>query len=416
MNQLLWFSELLRTPVDEEQQEIGKIEDIVLRLEDFGFPTMTGILVFVEEMPIFIPTNAITNLAPERVTTSKPLNQFAAFERRTGEILVGRDLLDHHLIWTRPRHRPRLVAARDVALLNTGEWKAVGIDGTNHKLGLRLFSKHASSDRQVVDWRELVPLVGHVPTARRRLELRKIRKLHPAQLADLLEQASDDEGKEIFGALQADPEFEADVVEEMEPNRRREALREKTDDELGELLGTMEPDDAVDMLLSLDQDHRENILALIPEPQQRDVKRLLLYHPDTAGGMMTTDFVTVCSSDTVDDCCTTLRSKSELPGNLWSIFVVDDEQRLIGQLPLSCLITAPSQTIVAALIVDMNPATASPDADLTDIAVTMADYNLAAMAVIDSSEHILGVVTVDDVLARTVPTNWRRRKEALDEG
>jgi Mg/Co/Ni transporter MgtE len=64
----------------------------------------------------------------------------------------------------------------------------------------------------------------------------------------------------------------------------------------------------------------------------------------------------------------------------------------------------------------MNPATVSPDADLTDIAVTMADYNLAALAVLDSSEHILGVVTVDDVLSRTIPANWRRRKEALDEG
>ena len=270
--------------------------------------------------------------------------------------------------------------------------------------------------RRVVDWRELLPLVGHVPTARRRLELGKIRKLHPAQLADLLEQASEDEGKEIFGALQADPEFEADVVEEMEPNRRREALREKTDNELGELLGTMEPDDAVDMLLSLDQDRRENVLALIPKPQQKDVKRLLLYHPDTAGGIMTTDFITVRSSDTVEACCEALRLKPELPGNLWSIFVIDSQRRLIGQLPLACLITAPPETIVTALIADMNPATVSPDADLTDIAVTMADYNLAALAVLDSSEHILGVVTVDDVLSRTIPANWRRRKEALDEG
>ncbi len=413
---MLWFSELLRTPIDEDQQEIGKVQDIVLRLEESGFPTLTGILVYIEDMPIFIPTHAIRELTPERIITSKTLNQFSPFERRTGEVLIGRDLLDHHLIWTRPRHRPRLVMARDSAFINNGGWKAVGIDATSHRLGLRLFSKHSSPDRQVVDWRELLPLVGHVPTARRRLELGKIRKLHPAQLADLLEQASEDEGKEIFGALQADPEFEADVVEEMEPNRRREALREKTDNELGELLGTMEPDDAVDMLLSLDQDRRENVLALIPKPQQKDVKRLLLYHPDTAGGIMTTDFITVRSSDTVEACCEALRLKPELPGNLWSIFVIDSQRRLIGQLPLACLITAPPETIVTALIADMNPATVSPDADLTDIAVTMADYNLAALAVLDSSEHILGVVTVDDVLSRTIPANWRRRKEALDEG
>ncbi|MHB8343344.1 MAG: magnesium transporter MgtE N-terminal domain-containing protein [Ferrimicrobium sp.] len=411
----MWFSDLARTPVRDAEREIGRAEDLVLRLEETGFPSVTGVLVYVDDQPIFVSADKIATITPEVITTTQPIEEFAPFERRPGEILVDRDLLNHHLIWTRPRHRPRLVTARDVGITAGDGWRAAGIDVAGHRRSRLFRSSRADTDRQIVDWRELLPLVGHVPTARRRLELRNIRKLHPAQLADLLEQASDDEGREIFSALQSDPEFEADVVEELEPSRRREALRGKSDTELGELLGTMEPDDAVDLLLALDQRRREDVLALIPLPERSAVKKLLLYHPETAGGLMTTDVVSIAATDTIGEACTFLRTLTDPPTNLWSIFVVDSYHRLVGQLPLINLLTAAPETTAADLVTNTNPPRVSPDAELSDIAVTMADYNLAALAVVDEGDHILGVVTVDDVLPRTLSSGWRRRKEVLDE-
>ncbi len=413
VEQLLWFSDLARTPVHDESQEGGRVDDLVLRLEEATFATVTGLLVYVNDQAIFVSIDKVANLRDSEIVTTQPISSFTAFERRTGEILVHRDLLNHHLIWTRNRHRPRLVTARDIGIIKDGEWVAAGVDVSSHRRSHLFRTAKTEEDRLVVDWRELLPFVGHVPTARRRLELRNIRKLHPAQLADLLEEASSDEGREIMEALQSDPEFEADVVEEIDPARRRDALRNKTDLELGELLGTMEPDNAVDLLLALDQERRENVLALIPEPEQTSVKKLLLYSPDTAGGMMTTDCFSVSLSASAGQAQDFFRSQTDLPANIWTVFVVDSDRRLVGAIPPVQLFTASREKAVSDLI-SGEPPSVAPDAEVTDIAITMADYNLATLPVVDGADHILGVITVDDVLPRLVQNGWRRRREAAE--
>jgi hypothetical protein len=267
MDQLLWFTEVVRNPVFVQGSEIGKVEDVVLRLEESGYPVLTGYLVTVNDASVFISSDKLVQLSEESIATDQALSDFSTFERRPREILIERDLLDHHLIWTKSRLRPRLVTAKDVGFYKEEEsWRAVSIDVATAHRSRWLKTKRSSKDHSVVDWLDLVPLVGHVPSARKRLELRSIRKLHPAQLADLLEEASELEGEEILGALQDDPEFEADVVEELAPARQRDAIRNRSDEEVGELLSEMEPDDAVDLLLSLEQERREGVLAAIPEP------------------------------------------------------------------------------------------------------------------------------------------------------
>lgn len=413
VEQLLWFSDLARTPVQDDNQEGGRVDDLILRLEEASFATVTGLLVYVNDQAIFVSIDKVADLRAEQIRTTQPISSFTPFERRTGEILVDRDLLNHHLIWTRNHHRPRLVTARDIGIIDDGGWVAAGVDVSSHRKNRLFRTAKTEEGRQVVDWRELLPFVGHVPTARRRLELRNIRKLHPAQLADLLEEASSDEGREIMEALQSDPEFEADVVEEIDPARRRDALRNKTDLELGELLGTMEPDDAVDLLLALDQERREDVLALIPEPEQTAVKQLLHYSPETAGGMMTTDCFSVSLSASAGQAQDFFRAQTDLPTNIWTVFVVDSDRRLVGAIPPVQLFTAPREQAIADLM-SGEPPSVKPDAEVTDIAITMADYNLAALPVVDGADHILGVITVDDVLPRLVQSGWRRRREAAE--
>lgn len=413
VTQVLWFLDLVRRPVFAGGVEAGRVTDTVLRLEESGYPILTGVLLDVDGRSLFLPSDRIESITQEAVATEYSLASLSVFERRPGEVLIGRDLLDHHLIWSKSRLRPRLVTAKDV-----GFYQA---NGDFHAVAVALAPLHRSRwfqpkerGRTEANWNEVVPLVGHVPTARRRLELKSIRRLHPAQLADLLEQASEQEGQEIMGALQLDPEFEADVVEELNPLHRREALKRRSDEEVGELLGEMEPDDAVDLLLSLDQDRRANVLSLIPSPARASVDRLLKYHPESAGGMMTTDFISVPATATAGEICALIKSRSELPKNLWSIFLVDAEGKLSGQLPIVSLIAADSATLLEA-VADLDPPKVMPDADVSEVAVTMADYNLAVLAVVDEEYRILGAVTVDDVLPRTLSNSWRRRQEMLED-
>ncbi|MCL5054181.1 magnesium transporter MgtE N-terminal domain-containing protein [Ferrimicrobium acidiphilum] len=415
MDQLLWFTEVVRNPVFVQGSEIGKVEDAVLRLEEARYPVLTGFLVSVNDTSIFISSDKLVRLTEESVATDQALSEFSAFERRPQEILIERDLLNHHLIWTKSKLRPRLVTAKDVGFnCEQTIWRAVSIDAATAHRSRWLKAKRSAREHSLVDWLDLVPLVGHVPSARKRLELRSIRKLHPAQLADLLEEASEVEGQEILGALQADPEFEADVVEELAPARQRDAIRHRTDTEVGELLSEMEPDDAVDLLLSLDQDRREGVLAAVPVDAREPIIRLLNYHPESAGGLMTTDVITLDPNMTVADACEVLRNRDALPHNLWSIFLTDDSGHLYGQIAISAMISADQQDTLAKHA-ETEPPVVQPGSDLSEVAVLMADYNLAALAVVDDDGLLLGSVTVDDVLPRTITPSWRRRQEALSE-
>ncbi|WP_298207429.1 CBS domain-containing protein [Ferrimicrobium sp.] len=415
MDQLLWFTEVVRNPVFVQGSEIGKVEDAVLRLEESRYPVLTGFLVSVNDVSIFISSDKLEQLSDESISTGQALSEFSTFERRPQEILIERDLLNHHLIWTKSKLRPRLVTAKDVGFARRGsEWRAISIDVATAHRSRWLKAKRSARDHSLVDWLDLVPLVGHVPSARKRLELRSIRKLHPAQLADLLEEASDVEGQEILGALQQDPEFEADVVEELVPARQREAIRHRTDAEVGELLSEMEPDDAVDLLLSLDQGRREGVLAAVPHPARESITQLLNYHPESAGGLMTTDVITLNPGTTIAQACDALRSRESLPHNLWSIFITDGSGHLVGQIPISALISADPEDALGKHAETELPVV-RPDSDLSEIAVLMADYNLAALAVVDDGGFLLGSVTVDDVLPRTIAPGWRRRQEALSE-
>lgn len=415
MDQLLWFTEVVRNPVYVQGSEVGKVEDAVLRLEEARYPVLTGFLVSVNDTSIFISSDKLVSLSEESIATDQSLSDFSAFERRPQEILIERDLLNHHLIWTKSKLRPRLVTAKDVGFArDQSNWRGVSIDVATAHRSRWLKAKRSSKEHSLVDWLDLVPLVGHVPSARKRLELRSIRKLHPAQLADLLEEASEVEGQEILGALQADPEFEADVVEELAPARQRDAIRHRTDAEVGELLSEMEPDDAVDLLLSLDQDRREGVLAAVPSAARSSIVRLLNYHPESAGGLMTTDVITLDPHMTVADACAALRNREALPHNLWSIFLTDSSGHLYGQIAISSLISADQEDALAKYA-ETEPPVVQPGSDLSEVAVLMADYNLAALAVVDDDGLLLGSVTVDDVLPRTITPSWRRRQEALSE-
>ena len=148
-----------------------------------------------------------------------------------------------------------------------------------------------------MDWASIEPFVAHVPTARLRIPYRKLARLHPAQIADLVEAASHDEGEEIIEAVGQDRELEADVFEELDAEHQIEFVRSRTDAEAARLLATMAPDDAADLIIELDQERRLPVLQLLPMAQQRKIRALLNYNPETAGGLMSPDFLCLAEID-----------------------------------------------------------------------------------------------------------------------
>jgi Mg/Co/Ni transporter MgtE len=261
---------------------------------------------------------------------------------------------------------------------------------------------------QLLDWTQVEPFVGHVPTARLRLSHRKLARLHPAQIADLVEAASHDEGEEIIKAVGQDRELEADVFEELDDEHQLEFIRERSDSQVAAVLSRMAPDDAADLIAELDQERREPVLSLLPPKQQRRVRNLLGYNPSTAGGLMSPDYVALPETATVADALRRVRESDTPPEVTSTVFLTDGEGKVCGSVPVVELIRSSERTP----LVELNrgePPMVHPDADLPEVANLMTDFNLVALPVVDENDRMVGVITVDDVLELMLPTGWRWR-------
>jgi len=357
---------------------------------------------------VFVPIGQVADLSPGQARMTGDIVNLKRFERREHEVLLRLDLLDHKVIQI---EAGRLLPAEDIALGAAGTtWRVVGIDIRSGPFLRRLFgraSPPALDPAAIVDWSRIEPFVGHVPTAKLRPPLQRLRRLHPAQLADLVEAASHDEGEEIITAVGDDPALEAAVFEELDTQHQREFLQGRSDAEAAEVLGSMSPDDAVDLIGELPQARRASILARLPAAEQATVRRLLAYNPSTAGGLMTPDFVAVDQQLPVAQ---VLERVTAALSNVLAVHLTDAVHHLTGSLSLHALLVAPHDAR-AGDAASLSAARLRVDADFTAVALLMADYNLTEAPVVDDEGHLVGVVSVDDVLEALIPDQWRRRDE-----
>ena len=400
--------------LDSAGERLGRVEDVIVRLDQaHDLPPVVGLKARIGGREMFVPINRVEQLGPDAVRTSTTKLNLGQFERRPSEILLRQDVLDRRLINVTTA---RLVTAREVELVcEGGVWRVAGIDPS---LGPRLwrllprrFRGHDSEHQQFVAWSDIEPFLAHVPTSRLKLAARRLRRLHPAQIADLVEAASHEEGEEILEAVGEDKEFEADVFEELDDEHQVEFLRERSDREAADVLARMAPDDAADLLLELDQERRLPILNLMPAAKQRKIRSLLGYNPSTAGGLMNPDFVSVPSDATVGQALARIRASDLGPQQISIVCVVDRQGKLVGALSLAELLRARDDQKLESLTEANLPAVAV-EADLPDVARVMADYNLIAMPVLDADGKPVGIVSVDDVLELLLPEEWRWRAGA----
>ncbi len=400
--------------LDSAGERLGRIEDVVARLDlAQGLPPVIGLKARIGGREMFVPINRIERLEPAAARTATTKLNLAQFERRPGEVLLRADVLDRSLINV---STARLVTAREVELVcEDGIWRVAGIDPSLRarlwRLLPRRFRGHDTDHNQFIPWRDMEPFVGHVPTSRLKLASRRIARLHPAQIADLVEAASHEEGEEILEAVGEDKELEADVFEELDDEHQVEFLRERSDQEAAAVLARMASDDAADLLLEIEQDRRLPILNLLPPAKQRKIKGLLGHNPSTAGGLMNPDFVSVRSDAAVVEALARVRASELAPQQVTTVCVVDDAGTFTGAVSLAELVRAGEQDGVLSLIDAATPAVPAV-ADLPEVARLMTDYNMIAMPVLDGDGKPVGVIAVDDVLELLLPEEWRRRAGA----
>ncbi|HEX7627183.1 MAG TPA: CBS domain-containing protein [Gaiellaceae bacterium] len=387
---------------------LGRVDDLVVRLGESGYPPVTAVLARIASRDVFVPGDAVAEIEHGRVTLTTDRIDLRPFERRPQEVLLRKDVLDRQLIDV---DGARLRRANDIQLARLeGWWRVVGVDvgprGIVRRVIPRRFAPRIGGGR-LLDWAEVEPFTGHVPTVRLRAPHPKLARLHPAELADLVEEAGRAEAEEIIAAVHDDPELEADLFEELDTSHQREFLEHREDPEIASVLARMETDDAVDLLLELDEERRGSIADLLPDVQRRRVETLLGYAPATAGGLMSPDFICVYGQSTAREALDRLRLSRAAPETLEMVFVMNTHRRVHGGIALADLIRADPDDVLGEIA--PIPRTVPLDAGVEEIARLMTDYDLTIVAVVDDEQRLQGVVTVDDVLELVLPRSWRRR-------
>ncbi len=408
----LHLSDLLRRPLlDNRGESIGRLSDVIVRLRGAEYPLVTGLVASVGGRDVFVPVEQVSAVDVEVLRMTSAKLDLRRFERRHGEVLLRADVLGHRLIDVESAH---LVKAADLELEErNGDWVLAGVDTRRRPRRLLRSRDPADHDgRRFREWAKFEPLIGHSGSELLRGPFARIRRLKPAQIADLLEEASKEEETEILGHVHVDPELEADVFEELDEDLASRLLGARTDADIAAVLARMRADDAADAIAELPQRRRQPVLDLLPPGQRTKVLTLMGFNPTSAGGLMGVDFLAVSADVRVREALAAVaRSSSLQPEALTSVHALDDRGRLCGVARLVALVQSDPDVLVRE-IYDDDPVRVGADTDVVDVAVLMSDYNLITIPVVDDRRQMIGVITVDDVLEATLPDDWRRREAA----
>ena len=415
----LRLSRLIKRPVtDRGGGSLGRLADVIVRLRGADYPLVTGLVAAVGGREIFVPIDQVSSFDGDPLRLSSARLSLRHFERRDGEVLLRADVLGHRLIDV---PNARLVRAADLELARVSslppsrddaEWVVAGVDTRPRRMfGLRAPNTRVSWGG-VRDWHDFEWLIGHEGSALLRGPFARIRRLKPAQIADLLESASAEEETEILGRVRADPELEADVFEELDEDLATRLLGARTDFEIAEVLARMRADDAADAIAELPQQRRQPVLDLLPAGQRQKVLTLMGFASASAGGLMGVDFIALPGMVTVRGALARVRESPMLqPEALTSVHAVNEDGCLRGVARLVTMVQAdPDAALIE--VCDTDPVRVGTDTDITEVAVLMTDYNLITIPVVDDACRLLGVITVDDVLEIALPPDWRRREAA----
>ena len=411
---MLYLSQVLGRPVrDKKGQRVATVKDVIVRLGE-DHPPVTGLVARDRGRTFFLPRAHVSELNEHGARLNTFTIDYHPFRRRDGEVLLARDVLDKQLIDVDGK---RVVRVNDVQLIEAGgELRVTGADVSLQGLWRRLapagLQRGPQRPVEVIDWADVGYLATDAATVQLKSSAGKLARLHPVEIARLAEALSYHQGAEVVASL--DDETAAETIEEMREENQARIISDMDEERAADILEHMSPDEAADVLGDLPEEVAEDLLSRMEGEEQADVAELLHYEDDTAGGLMTNEFITLPKQLTVGEAIARLREMAETPNMIYYLYVVEAEGswKLAGVIALRSLILADPQ----ARLEDVMRAEfqkAHPDDAAVDVAHRIAEYNLLALPVVDDMEEIAGIVTVDDAMEILLPKGWRQRLPRL---
>jgi CBS domain-containing protein len=411
---MLFLSQAIGRPVrDQNGDPIGKVADLIVAVGE-RYPPVTGLVISTDGRQIFLPWTSVESLDITGARLRTSMLDITKFAQRTDEILLRADLMDKQIVDVDGR---RVVRVNDISLdVVEGSMRLVAVDvgaaGLLRRLGIEGPFRTLGRNLKVplperyIDWEDVDPVESSIASVKLRVPHGALAELHPADLASIIDQLAPKDRAGVLASL--DDEAVADAMEEMEPDTQVEVLEDLHPERAADILEEMSPDDAADLVADLSDTARDEILALMEHDEAAEVKELLAYPEDSAGGIMTTEVVAVPATLTAEQTIDRLRELEPDAETIYYVYVVDTEERLVGVLSLRDLIVAKATTLVSDVMIK-EPVAVGVLADKDEVAQVVARYNLLAVPVVDDEGRLEGIVTVDDTLDAFLPTSWKRR-------
>jgi magnesium transporter len=409
-----FLSQCIGLPVrDPTGEPLGTIADLIVAIGD-RYPPVTGLVARTDRRDIFLPWHNVEAFDDTGARLRVQTIDIGIFSQRPDEILLKADLLDKQIVDLEGR---KVIRVNDVRLDEVeGELRVVAVDvgatGLVRRLGIegpfRSLAKGLgrSVPERYIDWEDVDPLESTIASIRLRVPHAGLAELHPADLASIIDQLTPRDRLGVLASL--DDEALADVVEEMEPDTQVEVLEDLEPARAADILEEMSPDDAADLVADLSDRSRAEILALMEQDEAEEVRDLLAFPEDSAGGLMTTEFVAVPASLTAAQTIDKLRELEPDAETIYYVYVTDETGSLVGVLSLRDLIVANPDTPIADVMIE-EPVAVGLLEPAESVAETIAHYNLLAAPVVDDEGRLVGIVTVDDAFDTVAPSAWRRR-------
>jgi len=347
------------------------------------------------------------------VPLTKRHTEIVQYQPSEGDLYLSRDILDKQIIDTNGMRVVR-VNDLDLARVNNAFYIAnldIGGMGLIRRLGLSKVAQRLSSKfgvnfgSGVIAWHDTELLPGDQPM-RLKVASDKITDLHPADLAEIISDLSRTESSALLETL--DIKTVADALEEVEPEYQASLVESMTDEKVADVLQEMSPDAAADLLAELPEERSADLLNLMEREDAQDVRELLAYPVDSAGGLMTTEYVAVRPELTAAQVMDVLRETADEAETIFYVYVTDEEEKLLGVFSLQNLVLAKPDILVKEFM-HHRIVTVNLKDSQDEVAQVVAKYNLLAVPVVDEQHHMHGIVTADDALDKIIPTAWKKR-------
>jgi len=410
----LFLSEVLKQPIlDPKGEELGRLKDVVV-VKAEPLPKVNALIIERKNNVFRIPWSALTLFNKRIISATVYTENLVPYDVSSDDLNAVRDLLDKQIVDV---NGVKVVRVNDIKLEGFDSEAVliavdVGVRGILRRLGierkgedfLKVFK--ATLPFNLISWNYIQPLHPKLTSIALTVPRQMLSELHPADIADIISQVSHHEGAAFLKNLDVD--VAAETLSELSTEAQVEILRDMDTEKASDIIEMMPPDEAADVLGDLPAEKAKEILEHIEKEEAEDIQELLGHEEDTAGGLMTNEFIAYPQDITVQEAIERFREDAKEIDAVYYLYLLDGGERLVGVISLRELLLS-NPHVKLSEIMETKIKTVTPEADEKVVGKITSKYNLVALPVVDSDGVLLGIVTVDDILGRILPTEAKRK-------